>query len=317
MATAASGSQRSNAKRICSLLPSATEIIAALRCFDQLVGRSAECDFPPSVAGLPIVTSARIDTADLDSAAIDGAVRTALADGRSLYAVDGELIARLAPDLILTQDLCEVCAVSSSDESLCAIGIETLALDAHSIVGIEETVLALGARLGVQADARAVVDAMELAIRETSARVGDLPRRRVFVCEWLDPPFAAGHWAPEMVAAAGGVDVLGEAGRPSFRTNWDVVRRLEPELVVLAPCGFDAERTASEASRSAIPDLGCPVVAVDANAYYSRPAPRVAEGVRQLAHLFHPEDGPDPGLPYVELRKTDPARDLVPQGRNR
>ena len=301
--------------RVCSLLPSATEIVAALGCLDQLVGRSAECDFPPSVARLPVVTSARIETADLDSAAIDGAVRAALTDGRSLYAVDGDLIARLAPDLILTQDLCEVCAVSSSDESLCAIGIETLALDAHSIVGIQETVTELGARLG--ANAQAVVDGMELAIRETSLRVGGLPRRRVFVCEWLDPPFAAGHWVPEMVTAAGGVDVLGQAGRPSFRTSWDAVRRLEPELVVLAPCGFDAERTASEASRAAIPDLGCPVVAVDANAYYSRPAPRVADGVRQLAHLFQPEDVPDPGLPYIELRKTDPPRDLVPQGRNR
>jgi iron complex transport system substrate-binding protein len=290
--------------RICSLLPSATEIVDALGCLDQLVGRSAECDFPPSVASLPIVTSARIDTADLDSSAIDSAVRAALADGRSLYAVDGDLIARLAPDLILTQDLCEVCAVSSSDESLCAVGIETIALDAHSIVRIEETVVRLGARLGVQARAQAVVDAIELAIRETSGRVGRLPRRRVFVGEWLDPPFAAGHWVPEMVTAAGGVDVLGQAGRPSFRTSWDAVRRLEPELVVLAPCGFDAERTASEASDAGIPDLGCPMVAVDANAYYSRPAPRVADGVRQLAHLLHPEHAPDPGLAYVELMKA-------------
>lgn len=297
--------------RICSLLPSATEIVAALGCLDQLVGRSAECDFPKSVARLPVVTSARIDTSDLDSAAIDGAVRAALADGRSLYAVDGAPIARLAPDLILTQDLCEVCAVSSSDESLCAIGIETLALDAHSIAGIEKTVLELGARLGVPAHARAVVDAMELAIRQTAARVGGLPRRRVFVCEWLDPPFAAGHWVPEMVKAAGGVDVLGQAGRPSFPTSWDAVRRLEPELVVLAPCGFDAQRTASEASHAAIPDLGCAVVAVDANAHYSRPAPRVADGVRQLAHLFHPEDAPDPGLPYVELRRIWPGEPRV------
>ena len=297
-----------NAKRICSLLPSATEIVAALGCLDRLVGRSAECDFPPSVARLPVVTSARIDTAYLDSAAIDGAVRAALADGRSLYAVDGDLVTRLAPDLILTQDLCEVCAVSSSDESLCATAIETLALDAHTIGGIEETVLELGARLGVQAHARAVVDAIELAIRETSARVGDLPHRRVFVCEWLDPPFAAGHWVPEMVAAAGGVEVLGQAARPSFRTSWDAVRRLEPELVVVAPCGFDLDRTASEAASAPIPDLGCPVVTVDANAYYSRPAPRIADGVRQLAHLFHPEAVPDPGLPYVELSRADPAR---------
>ncbi len=303
--------------RICSLLPSATEIVAAVGCLGHLVGRSAECDFPPSVERLPTVTSARIDTAELDSAAIDGAVRAALSDGRSLYAVDGDLIARLAPDLILTQDLCEVCAVSSSDESLCSIGVETLALDAHSIGGIGEAVLELGARLGVQAQAKAVVDAMEHAIRRTSVRVVGLPRRRVFVGEWLDPPFAAGHWVPEMVAAAGGVDVLGQVGRPSFRTSWEAVRRLEPELVVLAPCGFDTERTVAEASRTPIPDLGCPVVAVDANAYYSRPAPRVADGVCQLAHLLHPEDVPDPGLPHVELGAADTRRDVVRQSRNR
>jgi len=291
--------------RICSLLPSATEIVAELGCLERLVGRSAECDFPPSVARFPIVTSARIDTADLDSAAIDGAVRAALAGGRSLYAVDADLIDRLAPDLILTQDLCEVCAVSSRDESLCAVGVETLALDTHSISGIEEAVLELGARLEVQARAQAIVGAMEDAIRGTSARVAGLPRRRVFVGEWLDPPFAAGHWVPEMVAAAGGVDVLGRAGRPSFRTSWESVRRLDPQLVVLAPCGFDAERTVRQASRAAIPDLGCPVVAVDASAYYSRPAPRVAEGVRQLAHLFHPDDVPDPGLPYIEINAAD------------
>lgn len=298
--------RRARQLRVCSLLPSATEIVAALGCLDQLVGRSAECDFPPPVARLPVVTSARIDTADLDSAAIDRTVREALVGGRSLYAVDGELIARLEPNLILTQDLCEVCAVSSSDQSLCAIGIETLAVDAHSIAGIETTVLELGARLGVPSRARAVVDAMELTIRETAARVGDLARRRVFVCEWLEPPFAAGHWVPDMVTAAGGVDVLGQAERPSFRTSWDAVRRLEPELVVLAPCGFDAERTSSEASRAPIPDLGCRMVAVDANAYYSRPAPRVADGVRQLAHLLHPEEVPDPGLPYIELVRADP-----------
>jgi iron complex transport system substrate-binding protein len=290
--------------RVCSLLPSATEIVAVLGCLDQLVGRSAECDFPPSVARLPVVTSARIDSTDLDSATIDGAVRAAVADGRSLYAVDADLISRLAPDLILTQDLCEVCAVSSRDESLCAVGIETLALDAHSIGGIEATVLELGARLEAQDRARAVVDTMEVAIRETSGRIGDLPRRRVFVGEWLDPPFAAGHWVPEMVAAAGGLDVLGQARRPSFGTSWEAVRRLEPELVVLAPCGFDLERTASEALRAPITDLGCPVVAVDANAHYSRPAPRVADGVRQLAHLFHPDDVPDPGLPYVEVVRS-------------
>jgi iron complex transport system substrate-binding protein len=291
-----------NDVRICSLLPSATEIVAALGALDRLVGRSAECDFPPAAARVPVVTSSRIDTSELDSARIDAAVRAALAEGRSLYAVDADLIARLAPDVILTQDLCEVCAVSSRDDVLCALRIETLALDAHSIREIGESVLRLAERLGIPTRGRAVVAAMEDEIQATSARVHGLARRRVFVSEWLDPPFAAGHWVPEMVAAAGGVEVLGKPHRPSFRTSWNAVRRREPELVVLAPCGFDLERTIAEASRVDLPDLGCPIVAVDANAYYSRPAPRVADGVRQLAHLLHPEAVPDPGLPCHEIR---------------
>lgn len=292
---------RAGAQRICSLLPSATEILAALGQLDRLVGRSAECDFPPAVSRLPVVTSARIDTANLDSAAIDAAVGRALADGRSLYAVDADLLAQLAPDLILTQDLCQVCAISSRDDSLCAVGVETLALDAHSIGEIEQCVLELAARLGVPARARAVVNAMERKIGATAARVSGLPRRRVFVSEWLEPPFAAGHWLPEMVSAAGGIDVLGQPRQPSFRTSWDIVRRLEPEVVLVAPCGFDLQRAVAEASRTGVSDLGCAIVAIDANAYYSRPAPRVADGVRQLAHLLHPEEVADPGLPYREL----------------
>ena len=287
--------------RICSLLPSATEILAALGQLDLLVGRSAECDFPPSVSHLPVVAAARIDTSHLASTQIDVAVRAALADGRSLYAVDADLIARLAPDLLLTQDLCQVCAVSSRDAALCALQLETLALDAHSLGEIEESIVRLAARLGVPRSGGAVVKAMEGTIRAVAARANGLMRRRVFVREWLEPPFAAGHWLPEMVAVAGGTDVLGRRREPSFPTSWEVVRRLEPELVVLAPCGFGLDRSVAEASRARLPNLGCSVVAVDANAYYSRPAPRLAEGVRQLAHLFHPEAFSDPGLPYREL----------------
>jgi iron complex transport system substrate-binding protein len=290
------------ALRICSLLPSATEMVAVIGQLDRLVGRSAECDFPPTVSRLPVVTSARIDTENLSSVAIDTAVRDALADGRSLYAVDADLIAQLTPDIILTQDLCEVCAVASSDGALCALGIETLTLDAHSLDEIGRSILLLSARLGVPARGQAVVAAMEAKIALARARVQGLPPRRVFVSEWLDPPFAAGHWLPEMVAAAGGVEVVGRPRQPSFRTSWETVRRLEPELVVLACCGFDVNRTVREVTRAGVPNLGCPIVAVDANAYYSRPAPRVADGVMQLAYLFHPDVAPDPQLPYHHIR---------------
>ena len=174
----------------------------------------------------------------------------------------------------------------------------TLSYDPGPLDGIEEAVVRLGERLGVAGRARAVVAAMEAKIEDVERRVPGLEPRRVFVSEWLDPPFAAGHWVPDLVARAGGVDVLGRAGEPSFPTTWDAVRTEAPELVVLAPCGFDAARAAREAN---VPQLGCRVVAVDANAYFSRPAPRVADGVAQLAFLLHPEAVADPGLPWIEL----------------
>lgn len=293
------------------MLPSATEMVGALGLLDALVGVSAECDFPAAARGKPVVTGARVDTSALGSLTIDAAVREALKEGRSLYAIDEELIGRLAPDLILTQDLCTVCAVSSGEVALCGIEAETMVLDAHTIEEICDCVLALGARLGVADRAAAVVRAMREQVAGVEAAVagavaaaaraaGSTRLPRVFVAEWLEPPFAAGHWVPEMVAAAGGVEVLGRAGQPSYPTTWDAVRAARPDLVVLAPCGFDAKRAAAEAGL--VPDLGCRVIAVDANAYYSRPAPRVADGVVQLAHFLYPEAVADPGLPFIELR---------------
>jgi iron complex transport system substrate-binding protein len=286
--------------RICSLLPSATEIMGALGLADALVGRSAECDWPPEVRRLPVVTAARIDTGELASFAIDRAVREAIADGRSLYALDEELIEALDPDLVLSQDLCTVCAVSSDEVGrLCAVEAEVVSLDPRTILGIERSVLELARRLGVPDRGARVVAQMEEKIGGVRDLVAGLESRSVVVAEWLDPPFAAGHWVPEMVAHAGGEEVLGRAGEASFATTWEAVRERAPELVVLAPCGFDAARAAREAA--ALPPLPCRAVAVDANAYFSRPAPRVADGIVQLAFLLHPEAVPDPGLPWVEL----------------
>jgi iron complex transport system substrate-binding protein len=283
--------------RVCSLLPSATEIVALLGLADRLVGISEECDWPPEVRGLPVVTASRVHAAELSSAGIDAAVRGAVGDGRSLYAVDADLLDELRPDLVITQDLCSVCAVSSDDVMrLC--DVETVSLNPHTLAEIGESVELVAARFGVPERGAAVAGEMREAIAATEACVADLARRRIFVAEWLDPPFASGHWVPEMVAAAGGVEVLGRPGEASFTTSWDAVRAAEPELVVVAPCGFDAGRGAQEAAGL---DLPAPAVAVDANAYYSRPSPRVVEGVRQLAHLLHPDVAPDPGLPVVEL----------------
>jgi iron complex transport system substrate-binding protein len=285
--------------RICSLLPSATEIVGALGLADALVGRSDECDWPPQVRSLPVVTAARVDTSAIGSLEIDRAVREALADGRSLYALDEGLIEELAPDVILTQDLCAVCAVSSDDVNrLCSVDADVLSLDPRGIAGIQDSVRKLAAHLGVAEQGERVVGEMEEKIGRVRERVTGLHPVRVFVAEWLDPPFAAGHWVPEMVAHAGGHEVLGIAGQASFPTTWAAVLERRPELVVLAPCGFDAVRTAREAEP---PSLPCRVVAVDANAYFSRPAPRIADGIAQLAFLLHPDVVPDPGLPWIEL----------------
>jgi iron complex transport system substrate-binding protein len=267
--------------RIVSLLPSATEIVAELGLAGALVGRSEECDWPPEVGKLPVVTASRVDTSALRGAEIDAAVRAALADGRSLYAVDAQLLDELRPDLIITQDLCSVCAVSSRE---LRIDVETISLGATTIAELYDEIERLAARLGVP-------DAGARLVARTRARIEEVVphtrlRPRVFVAEWLDPPFAPGHWVPEMVELAGGICVLGRTGEPSFPVTWADVRAARPDVVVAAPCGYDRARAAEEARH--VPDLGCPVVAVDANAYFSRCTPRIAEGIARLADILQP-----------------------------
>jgi iron complex transport system substrate-binding protein len=288
--------------RICSFLPSATEIVAELGFADSLVGVSEECRWPPEVVGKPVVTAARIDPARMSSREIDEAVRASVRDGRSLYAVDAELIEALAPDLVVTQDLCAVCAVSSGElETACPVGVEVLALDPRTLSEVAESVRVLARRLGAPERGREVAARMENEIEQAAASVRGLERRRVFFAEWIDPPFCAGHWLPEMIELAGGEDVLGRAGEPSRTTSWDEVLALEPELVIVGPCGFGVEEAAA---RAADLELPCPAVAVDGDAYYSRPAPRLAAGVRQLAHLLHPDAAPDPGLPATPIGES-------------
>jgi iron complex transport system substrate-binding protein len=285
--------------RICSLLPSATEIVADLGLVDSLVGISEECDWPPEVRSLPVVTASRVGTTRLTSPEIDEAVREAVGDGRPLYAIDRSLLETLEPDLILTQNLCAVCAVSADNVSeLCATDAAVVALDAHTLAEIEERIRVLADLLDVPERGRTVVAGMEEKIAGVRARVADATVRSVFVAEWLEPPYAAGHWIPEMVAIAGGRDILGRAGAPSYPTSWKTVHEMQPELVVVAPCGFDHERAAREAT---FLPVACRAVAVDSNAYYARPAPRLADGIAQLAFLIHPDLVDDPGLPYVDL----------------
>jgi iron complex transport system substrate-binding protein len=249
------------------------------------------------------VTASRVATTELKSFEIDQAVREAVDDGQPLYAIDRELLEVLEPDVILTQNLCTVCAVSSDTvNELCATDAEIVALDAHTLAEIKARILALADLLGATARGRAVVAEMEARMAAVRERVSEARPKPVFVAEWLDPPYAAGHWLPEMVDLAGGRDVLGRAGAPSYPTSWDAVREQHPELVVVAPCGFDHRRAGREATE--MPALGCRAVAVDSNAYYARPGPRVADGVAQLAFLIHPELVADPGLPYLELPES-------------
>lgn len=272
-------------------------MIADLGLIDALVGVSEECRWPPEVVGKPIVTAARLDPAALSSLEIDEAVRTSVRDGKSLYSVDAELIEALDPDLIVTQDLCAVCAVSSGElATACPVRAEVLSLDPRTLEGVAASVRTLAAALGARERGEQIVAEMWESIEAAANSVRGLPIRRVFFAEWIEPPFCAGHWLPEMIELAGGTDVLGTAGEPSWTTTWADVIAQQPELVVLGPCGFNAE---DAAARAAELDLPFPVVAVDGDSYYSRPSPRLADGVRQLAHLFHPDAAPDPGLPAV------------------
>ncbi len=293
--------------RICSLLPSATEIIAQLGSIDSLVGVSEECRWPPEVIGKPVVTAAKIDPSALTSLEIDRAVRESVGEGESLYTVDADLMDALAPDLIVTQDLCTVCAVSSSQlATACPVGADVLSLDPRTLAGVAESVRTLAAAIGAGDRAEQLVAQMWEAIEAAAASVRGLPRRRVFFAEWIEPPFCAGHWLPEMIELAGGTDILGRAGEASYATTWETVLAHEPELVVIAPCGFDADTAAERAAELRLP---CAAVAVDGDSYYSRPAPRLADGVRQLAHLFHPEAAADPGLPAIVLEAEGARHD--------
>jgi iron complex transport system substrate-binding protein len=285
--------------RICSLLPSASEIVAALGHADSLVGVSDECRWPPELVGKPVVTAARIDPSELTSREIDDAVRASLLDGGSIYALDAELIEQLRPDLVVTQDLCSVCAVSGGDVATALpLDVEVLSLDPRTLADVAGTFGLLGTKLGTPERGEALAREFETAIERVAEAVKGLPRRRVFLAEWLDPPFCAGHWIPEMIDLAGGTDVLGRPGLPSRSTTWEEALAGDPELVILAPCGFGAEEALR---RSAGLAFDRRAVAVDGDGYYSCPGPRLADGVRQLGHLFHPEAVEDPGLDELEL----------------
>ena len=282
--------------RIVSLLPSTTEILFALGVGEDVVGVTFECDFPAEARGRRVVSGTTMPEG-LDPAGIDAWVAAATAAGEDLYTLDAGARSDLDPDLVLTQDLCAVCAidVDTVDEALAHLvcRAEVLSFDPHTIAEIADSVRAIGRAVGREQEAEqlaATVDALDAA----RAPAGTT-RPRVVVLEWTDPPYAPGHWIPEMVEAAGGECVLGTAGARSVRTTWDEVAAARPDLVVVAPCGFDREGArAQERALLATGVLppGVPTYAVDANAHWARPGPRVVEGVEDLrTALGRPREG--------------------------
>ena len=277
--------------RIVTLLPSATEIVCALGLQGALVGRSHECDYPDGVADLPAVSLARIDSHALASAEIDAAVAGALERGEQLYAIDEATLARLRPDVVITQTLCRVCAVEGDGvrTALRARGLpaEVIELEPADVEGVLTTMVLLGDRLGAQAAAATVVADARARMEDVRASVERRSRPSVFVAEWTDPPFAAGHWVPEMVEIGGGREILGHPGQPSFRTSWDDVRARAPEVAIVAPCGYDLARSTSEAALVAAELPRARIAPVDANAHFSRPGPRVVDGIELVAAILH------------------------------
>jgi iron complex transport system substrate-binding protein len=293
--------------RIVSLLPSATEIVCALGLEESLVGVTHECDFPPSVVGKPVLTSSRISHAEMSSAEIDHAVRTQLDGHGSIYGLDERLLAELKPDLVITQELCEVCAVSYKTVLRAARVIESdarvVSLEPNNIQDIFANIRTVGELAGVDAEADALVRDLTVQLDALAVLLTEVETRpRTLVLEWLEPPFAPGHWVPEQVAFAGGDARFGNAGAKSRTTTPEEISAYAPEVVVLAPCGYYKEDTLRALERARLPRgwHELPAVregrvwAVDATSYFSRPGPRVVEGAEILLRVIHPEIFGDP-----------------------
>ena len=296
--------------RIVSLLPSATEIAFALGLGDQVVAVSHECDYPPAARERPAVTRSPLHGHDLSSAEIDRRTTAELREGSALYHLDSELLRTLSPELVLTQELCDVCAVAQPEVERAVRELGTaprvLSLEPNTLGDVLQSIEVVGEATGRELAAAGLVAALQARIERVRARAGTVRSRpRVFCMEWSDPLWVAGHWVPEMVALAGGDDVLGQPGAPSVRITWEAVRAAAPEVVVMMPCGYDLARTLRERPVvAALPgwetlpaDWAGRVYAVDGSSYFNRPGPRLVDGLELLAHLLHPELFPSPSLP--------------------
>ncbi|HEY6467071.1 MAG TPA: cobalamin-binding protein [Candidatus Acidoferrales bacterium] len=295
--------------QICSLLPSATEILYALGLGDSVAGVTHECDFPAAAAKKPALIHPRLNL-DVLPGEMDRQVSEMIARGESIYAVDADLLAKIAPDLIVTQDLCHVCTVSPDDLGGALARLpkrpRVLSLTPHTLADVWEDIRRVGDATHRRRDAQALTLTIEqkvAAIEMQAARA--MTRPRVLCLEWLDPFYVGGHWVPEMVARAGSEDVLGIAGKPSYRVTTEQIAASRAEIILVMPCGYNTERAANEWHSFNIPDSwrDLPAIrdnrvfALDANSYFSRPGPRLADGVAILAHVLHPEMFPADSIP--------------------
>lgn len=296
--------------RIVSLLPSATEIICALGLEDQLVGVSHECDWPPFVRHLPKVTRSLIP-AEATSAEIDRLVREQVQSGRAVYTLDLPMLEALRPDLIVTQALCDVCAVAEDDVRAAACTLpgspRIITLEPQTLSQVFDAIRQVACAVGAEHKAKEVIGELSARVEVIAARSAQIQRRpRVALLEWLDPPFSCGHWNPELVRLAGGIEGLGREGHPSRTLRWEEVIAWQPEVVFIACCGFSIERTLEDmALLTNVPgweDLPAVragrVYVADGSHYFSRPGPRLVDSLEILAHALHPEVHPLPaGLP--------------------
>jgi iron complex transport system substrate-binding protein len=281
--------------RIASLVPSSTEMLFSLGLGKDVVGVTHECDWPPGASELPHLT-ATVLPEGLSAGEIDAAVKSIVGEGKALYSLDEERLAALEPDLIVTQAVCDVCAVSYEDVVEVAARLpgapRVVQQDPSSLADVLDDVIKLGQATGLEQEARHLRADLEARLSAVRATVAGAPRLRVLALEWLDPVFTGGHWLPEMIEAAGGEDVAGTAGAKSQQVAWEDLAGLEPDVVIVMPCGWYADESLAQAleHRPEIEALGAKrVFAVDAASTYSRPGPRLVDGTELLAHLFHPD----------------------------
>ena len=288
--------------RIISLLPSATEILFELGLGDQVVGVTFECDFPPEAKTKRIVSTSALPE-DLTPAEIDAVVKERMEAGEDLYRLDRGAFSDLDPDLVITQDLCAVCAVDVSevDDALAflACTADVLTLDPMSLDEVIDSVGTVAASTGTESRASAIMPALRERLGAVSAKIGGLERPKVVVLEWTDPAFTAGHWVPDLVEAAGATSLLGRPGENSVGVEWDEIGGCDADIVVVSPCGFRLEGAAElgeQVLAANVLPADAAVWAVDADAFMVRPGPRVVEGVEVIASIFHPAScgEPDP-----------------------